>query len=204
MRRASSIISEINITTWRKEVLSRKPWAIFDRAGSWQCQCKWLMKSSPCTKSFLLPKFYCSSSNCIWPEVQRGRRGRPALTTSLYYYWWMLHRDACSKGGNQFLFTVIFAIFREVAYYCHWVRLKLGWVSATLCSERCVDEDESCYVVLVCWYPQRGVSREQSKKLTFGLLLWTTDTTDTTHAARRWCQPATLQTRTGIQFPQSM
>ena len=95
MRRASSIISEINITTWRKEVLSRKPWAIFDRAGSWQCQCKWLMKSSPCTKSFLLPKFYCSSSNCIWPEVQRGR---PALTTSLYYYWWMLHRDACSEG----------------------------------------------------------------------------------------------------------
>ena len=147
------------------------------------CQSKWLMKSSPCTKSFLLPKFYCSSSNCIWPEVQRGR---PALTTSLYYYWWMLHRDACSEGGNQFLFTVIFAIFREVAYYCHWVRLKLGWVSATLCSERCVDEDESCYVVvLVCWYPQREVSREQSKKLTFGLLLWTTDTTVPTHCTTR-------------------
>ena len=135
------------------------------------------MKSSPCTKSFLLPKFYCSSSNCIWPEVQRGR---PALTTSLYYYWWMLHRDACSEGWGwqPIFFTVIFAIFREVAYYCHWVRSKLGWVSATLCSERCVDEDESCYVVLVCWYPQRGVSREQSKKLTFGLLLWTTDTTE--------------------------
>ena len=181
-----SIISEININTWRKEVLSRE--IFFNKAGSWQS--KWLMISSSCTKSFLLPKIYCSSSNCIWPEVQRGR---PALTTSLYYYWWILHRDACSKGGNQFLFTVIFAIFREVAYYCHWVRLKLGWVSATLCSERCVDEDESCYVVLVCWYPQRGVSREQSKKLTFGLLLWTTDTTEHTapHAARRWCHPAT-------------
>ena len=87
-----SIISEINIITWRKEVLSRE--IFFDKAGSWQS--KWLMISSSCTKSFLLPKFYCSSSNCIWPEVQRGR---PALTTSLYYH----HHD-CVTSGQHGLF----------------------------------------------------------------------------------------------------
>ena len=157
------------------------------------------MKSSPCTKSFLLPKIYCSSSNCIWPEVQRGWPA-PALGRNT---------DGCCrrcvKYGHYSQHCICFQT--SALNYCHLVHLKLGWVSAKLCSERCLDEDESCYVVvLVCWYPQRGVSREQSKKLTFGLLLWTTDTTDTTHCTTRSreCHPATLQTRTGIQFPQSM
>ena len=98
------------------------------------------MKSSPCTKSFLLPKFYCSSSNCIWPEVQRGRPA-PALGRNT---------DGCCrrcvKYGHYSQHCICFQT--SALNYCHLVHLKLGWVSAKLCSERCLDEDESCYVVV--------------------------------------------------------
>ena len=64
------------------------------------------MKSSPCTKSFLLPKFYCSSSNCIWPEVQRGR-GWPACTRTRLQYWRMLQKmcEVRSLFATLYLFS---------------------------------------------------------------------------------------------------